>query len=765
MFTKYYLVIDGERRGPFSKEELTGQGLQRATPIWHKGLPDWVAAGRVPDLLNVFDDPPPIPGAPPVAASVGDRPPLPEREFLPPSEQFKQPGVVLMPTESQPSSHDNELEDISVRLARKRIPYDAVGMRRLYLGGAATLIPGVVLLLAVALGIAILGLYGIGGSTPRFDPQRKEIVQEFNPAGRNLETLIAVGMVGAAVLGVLGVAAGAVCFLALLYRAWRIVYDGRSGPTPGRAVGFLFIPFFNLYWVFIAIFGLARALNRFVRRYDLDAPTASPPLGFTISLYSCLTYFPFPFAGLVPLTLNLIVVPIFMRSVYRTLAAICDEPNRERIANAPIEQMLRHVDLHRPLSANILSIVAASLAPIGLAVLVGGFCGTLDGMHHYHRDARRNDANVDGVAHFRAMGALNPADQNRLRQFQHQVDDWERNWSVRWRDHLIISSAVLGGGLILLTICLALAALARSCARSAAQSAAHVSPGWAAVAPLALLILLGAGEWSTLSAQTQLRAAVTLYASFDDEVQADRGGGNLRLSTRFGNPRVPGEFVFKKDFDRQVFRIAKGKGIHGGALEVVDVLPDNGRIFFPAKGNLAYKKAGWGGAVSVWINTDPNTLFKTPFCDPVQITQKGANNGGIWFDFNGAKPRRDLRMGAFPAVPAGQKPISEEDAAAPMVRVPAIDLKAGQWHHVVVTWNHFDTRKPDAVAALYIDGKHIGDVKNRPIAMDWDIERAGIYVAVNFIGLLDEFAVFGRPLTADDVVLLHREPGVLAMKR
>ena len=74
------------------------------------------------------------------------------------------------------------------------------------------------------------------------------------------------------------------------------------------------------------------------------------------------------------------------------------------------------------------------------------------------------------------------------------------------------------------------------------------------------------------------------------------------------------------------------------------MLPRNGRIFFPAKGNLAFKKGGWGGAVSLWINTDPNTLLKTKFCDPIQITQKGANNGGIWFDFNDAKPR-DLRMG------------------------------------------------------------------------------------------------------------------------
>src|SRR5262249_26993368 len=216
-----------------------------------------------------------------------------------------------------------------------------------------------------------------------------------------------------------------------------------------------------------------------------------------------------------------------------------------------------------------------------------------------------------------------------------------------------------------------------------------------------------------------------------------------------------------KGFDGKVFRIAKGKGIHGGALEATDVLPRNGRIFFPAKGNLAFKKGGWGGAVSVWVNTDPDKLLKTPFCDPIQITQKGATNGGIWFDFNNDKPRQ-LRMGVFPVVPEGKKPIKESAADAPMVRVPQPGFKQGEWHHVVVSWENFDTGKKDAKAVLYIDGKSMGEVSGRAIAMDWDIDRAGIYVAVNYVGLLDELALFNRPLSAAEVNLLRKKPGLLA---
>lgn len=254
--------------------------------------------------------------------------------------------------------------------------------------------------------------------------------------------------------------------------------------------------------------------------------------------------------------------------------------------------------------------------------------------------------------------------------------------------------------------------------------------------------------------------AVTLYASFDEEVKADKGGGELTISTRKGELKKK-NFTYEKGFSDKAFRIAKGKGKAGGALEAVDVLPENGRIYFPAKGNIAYKKGGWGGAVSTWIKTDPNELIKSKFCDPVQITQKGANDGGIWYDFNDKKPR-DMRMGVFPAVAKDKKGITEADPKAPMVWVRKVDFKADDWHHVLLTWKNFDTGKEDAVATLYVDGKKIGDVKDQAIAMDWDVEKAGIYVAVGYIGLLDEFAVFGRELSEEQVKLLYAQPGLLA---
>lgn len=78
------------------------------------------------------------------------------------------------------------------------------------------------------------------------------------------------------------------------------------------------------------------------------------------------------------------------------------------------------------------------------------------------------------------------------------------------------------------------------------------------------------------------------------------------------------------------------------------------------------------------------------------------------------------------------------------------------------SWRNFDTGRPDAVSSLYIDGRLIGQIRDRAIAMDWDLDQAGIYTAVNYLGLLDELTLFGREPTAEEVGLLHARPDLLA---
>jgi len=45
--------------------------------------------------------------------------------------------------------------------------------------------------------------------------------------------------------------------------------------------------------------------------------------------------------------------------------------------------------------------------------------------------------------------------------------------------------------------------------------------------------------------------------------------------------------------------------------------------------------------------------------------------------------------------------------------------------------------------------------------MDWEVEKAGVSLSLGSVGPLDEFALFDRALTAEDMPLLHRTLGLL----
>lgn len=85
-------------------------------------------------------------------------------------------------------------------------------------------------------------------------------------------------------LGGLAVAYSAIVTLVLYYKMWDAIQDGHARTTPGRAVGFLFIPLFNLYWIFQVLWGFAKDYNAYVYRYAIRAPRVSEPLFLTAAI-------------------------------------------------------------------------------------------------------------------------------------------------------------------------------------------------------------------------------------------------------------------------------------------------------------------------------------------------------------------------------------------------------------------------------------------------------------------------------------------------
>lgn len=63
------------------------------------------------------------------------------------------------------------------------------------------------------------------------------------------------------VIGIGGVIVAVVFSCIILFHLWSLIPKETAKTTPGRAVGFLFIPLFSFYWNFVAIHGLATSLN------------------------------------------------------------------------------------------------------------------------------------------------------------------------------------------------------------------------------------------------------------------------------------------------------------------------------------------------------------------------------------------------------------------------------------------------------------------------------------------------------------------------
>lgn len=51
---EYYVIIDGERRGPFRREELAEMALSGATLVWRSGLSEWKPISEVPELAGIY---------------------------------------------------------------------------------------------------------------------------------------------------------------------------------------------------------------------------------------------------------------------------------------------------------------------------------------------------------------------------------------------------------------------------------------------------------------------------------------------------------------------------------------------------------------------------------------------------------------------------------------------------------------------------------------------------------------------------------------
>jgi hypothetical protein len=279
----FYLVVDGKRKGPLALEELAAQGLERDSLVWHTGLRDWTRADKVAALQElVATIPPPLP------AVLDDHAPGPEHEETPST------------------------------------------LQRLYRCWVVCFWP--------ALGLPLFGVFCLVMSVVEHEAVRSSRRRGIY-ASSDLEDLLEVAGGLSIGLGVLALVAAIVFFSVLLYKMWKVIQDGHARTTPDKAVAFLFIPLFNLYWAFVAIRGLAVDLDSYVRRHRAGMDAEAAPTALSLVFCVLLACTAVPYLGLlffIPMAVVLFFVVTQMKNTVLTILRVRQATDMESFPKHPV---------------------------------------------------------------------------------------------------------------------------------------------------------------------------------------------------------------------------------------------------------------------------------------------------------------------------------------------------------------------------------------------------------------------------------------------
>jgi len=108
----------------------------------------------------------------------------------------------------------------------------------------------------------------------------------------------------------------------LVYRMWAAIQDNHVRTTPGKAVGLLLIPFFNLYWMFHVFHGFAWDYNEYVARRRFNLPRLDEQLyrWYPISVLCSLI----PFVGGIVLLASIVLLVVVMTKTCDAVNALSD---------------------------------------------------------------------------------------------------------------------------------------------------------------------------------------------------------------------------------------------------------------------------------------------------------------------------------------------------------------------------------------------------------------------------------------------------------
>ena len=264
------------------------------------------------------------------------------------------------------------------------------------------------------------------------------------------------------------------------------------------------------------------------------------------------------------------------------------------------------------------------------------------------------------------------------------------------------------------------------------------------------------------SIKSTLAQALILHASFDHGPEADFARGDPHLYTSRSWEADDEAVVGVGNPDVQT---VPDVGLTGSALHFTEKNSSN--LFFRGQDNLAFTQGDWSGTISFWLNLTPDEDLAPGYTDPIQITDQRYNDAAIWVDFTDTDPRQ-FRLGVFGDLeswnPEGLPSDEVPGWLDNLVVVEEPPFQRGEWTHVAITHSGLNSEGGGS-ADLYLNGQLQGTIQEIMEPFTWDLSMAQIRLGVNFVGMLDDLALFRRALTDEEVAFLFGLGGGVASIR
>lgn len=85
-----------------------------------------------------------------------------------------------------------------------------------------------------------------------------------------------------------------ISYLEIIYFSWRILEFEKVKFSPAKAIGFLFIPFYNIWWAYYSTMSLVEELQSFASRRNIKSiPEINSKFTLSVAVLSMLVFIPF----------------------------------------------------------------------------------------------------------------------------------------------------------------------------------------------------------------------------------------------------------------------------------------------------------------------------------------------------------------------------------------------------------------------------------------------------------------------------------------